>query len=94
MAATIGLSVSPLLEMRLAPCGHHGSFRLKISIFMERTVALPQRPTAPEDGGRRGLGELPGNSCTADRPARVDVHLAPLAGAARGEETLMCPEMM
>jgi SAM-dependent methyltransferase len=35
----------PLLEATFPSCGHHGPFRLKISIFMERTVALRQRLT-------------------------------------------------
>ena len=38
---------SPLLEVRFPSCGHHGSFRLMIWIFMERKVALPHRPAAP-----------------------------------------------
>jgi SAM-dependent methyltransferase len=36
---------SPLLEVALPSCGRHGPFRLKILLFMERTVALRQRPT-------------------------------------------------
>ena len=44
--------VSPLLEMGLRHAGTHGPFRLQILIFMERTVALPQRPAARHDGGQ------------------------------------------
>ena len=39
--------LSPLLKARFPPCGHPGPFRLRILGFMERTVALPHRPTAP-----------------------------------------------